>query len=528
VRPARAVLVAAFVAFVSLLTYLDILRFRDFAGDAWDIGTFSQALWSAVHGGLFMYNIEPFFGSGFPQHLSISFFAVHFSPSLALLVPIFAIWPHTETMYFIVHLLLLLPVFPVYFLAEKRLGEVPAILFAFAYLLYTPFFEIPSMEIEVLVFFFFSFALYFGIERKWTGFAICFVLGMFSVEYVAAIGLCMLAYLYLLHRDFSRKEFTLFGVLTALALVGMLSSPMIQGALGFNPSIAHGITSNNWKVLGASDVFQIPSRVLESPSSAVAALSADWLSKVAWLAFAFAPVLFLPFFFHKKGLIMGIGWVVPALFSNYYPYFSPVYAEYTLLIAFFVFPIGILALTDFYKKFEIKKQYYAVIPLFMLLMTCFITGASVPYFLFYSRTTESPHAALISSLLPLVPENGTILTTSDIFPHLTPSTNLYTIPDILVLTQGITGDGPIIIEHLKPQYVVVDCSLYENQTRPDVMVAVNQILNYTSHNHYGTIVLDQGFLLMGRNYTSPPLTYNATASYSPTCLSYAGSFLVTP
>jgi hypothetical protein len=135
---------------------------------------------------------------------------------------------------------------------------------------------------------------------------------------------------------------------------------------------------------------------------------------------------------------------------------------------------------------------------------------------------------MVDQLLPLVPENGTILTTSDIFAELPPTSNLWTIPSFNLSTVGEPNYGPEIISSLKPNYVVLDCSQYESVARPDVGFAINQMLNYTSHGSYGVYLFSYGFMVLERNYTEGPVLYQpaniAGADISATCQPYEWSF----
>lgn len=83
--------------YASVLAYLSILRHYTFT-DSWDLGTFSQAFWTAKEGMFFLHTTEPFFAKGFPEVLAKLYFATHFSPFLYILLPFFMLAPKPETL----------------------------------------------------------------------------------------------------------------------------------------------------------------------------------------------------------------------------------------------------------------------------------------------------------------------------------------------------------------------------------------------------------------------------------------------
>ncbi|MGC8609351.1 MAG: DUF2079 domain-containing protein, partial [Thermoplasmata archaeon] len=75
------------IAFSSLFSYYSILRYYSIDATGFDLGIYSSALFSAIHGGLFYTNL-----------INGSFLGNHFSPFMFLLVPAFFIYPHNVTL----------------------------------------------------------------------------------------------------------------------------------------------------------------------------------------------------------------------------------------------------------------------------------------------------------------------------------------------------------------------------------------------------------------------------------------------
>ncbi|MCJ7469449.1 DUF2079 domain-containing protein, partial [Candidatus Bathyarchaeota archaeon] len=68
-------------------SYFTIMKHYEFRSYAWDLGIFNQSFWTTLYEGRFFYNnvellVNP----------SGSFFGIHFSPILFLILPIYAVY----------------------------------------------------------------------------------------------------------------------------------------------------------------------------------------------------------------------------------------------------------------------------------------------------------------------------------------------------------------------------------------------------------------------------------------------------
>lgn len=108
---------------VLVYAYLSLIRHWHFTSNGYDLGIFDQAMWKysqflspeiTVHG----------------KHI----LGEHFHPILILFTPLYWVTPRAEVLLVIQALALSLAAFPVYFFAKSRLGRLPAIFAACAYL----------------------------------------------------------------------------------------------------------------------------------------------------------------------------------------------------------------------------------------------------------------------------------------------------------------------------------------------------------------------------------------------------------
>ncbi len=127
----RVLLWTAVCAFASGMSALAVLQQRAFETGRFDVGNLTQAVWSTAHG--------RFLEVTGLQGTQISRLGAHFDPIVALLAPLWWIWPHPSLLLVVQAVAVALGALPVYLLARKHLGSDWAGLgFALVYLLYPP------------------------------------------------------------------------------------------------------------------------------------------------------------------------------------------------------------------------------------------------------------------------------------------------------------------------------------------------------------------------------------------------------
>jgi uncharacterized membrane protein len=105
-----------------------VLRYRAFESGRFDLGNMTQAVWSTAHG--HPLSVTDVHGE------QISRLGAHFDPLLALLAPLWWLWPDPELLLVVQSVAIASGALPVFWLARKHLGaEWPAAALALAYLL---------------------------------------------------------------------------------------------------------------------------------------------------------------------------------------------------------------------------------------------------------------------------------------------------------------------------------------------------------------------------------------------------------
>ncbi|MBA3365497.1 MAG: DUF2079 domain-containing protein [Actinobacteria bacterium] len=127
--PARPLVYAGVAAFATGFSALATLRHEAFNSGRFDLGNMVQAVWSTSEG--HPLRITDLQGD------QISRLAAHFDPVLALLAPLWWLWPSPAALLVLQAATLSLGAFPVFWLARKHVGSDRAGgAFALAYLLY--------------------------------------------------------------------------------------------------------------------------------------------------------------------------------------------------------------------------------------------------------------------------------------------------------------------------------------------------------------------------------------------------------
>ncbi len=116
-------------AFAGGFAFLSIALDRSFRTARFDLGNMVQAVWSTAHGHLL--EVTDVHGH------QVSRLASHFDPILAVLAPLWRVWPSAEMLLTVQAVAVALGALPVYRLGRKHFESAPAgIAFACAYLLY--------------------------------------------------------------------------------------------------------------------------------------------------------------------------------------------------------------------------------------------------------------------------------------------------------------------------------------------------------------------------------------------------------
>jgi uncharacterized membrane protein len=129
--PAFAVWSAAF-AYAAFFGYHTIAFHRNVSTHSFDLGTFDNLHWNLVHGGP-LFKISPISGPTGASHLGYHANFIAFA-----IAPVYALYPHPETLLALQALLMGGAAIPLFVWARRHVGAWPAAIISCCYLLYPP------------------------------------------------------------------------------------------------------------------------------------------------------------------------------------------------------------------------------------------------------------------------------------------------------------------------------------------------------------------------------------------------------
>jgi uncharacterized membrane protein len=498
-------MVLAVVCYTIIFSYFTIERYMAFHAYAWDFGIFNQSFWTTTHnGGLFVSTVEQFLTNG----QTGIFFGTHFSPILFVLVPFYSVFSLPQTLLISQSFILALGAVPLYFFAKNALkNRVIAVVFSIAYLFYPLLQGVNWFDFHVQVFlplFFFS-TIYFLVKEKWLPYFLFIFLSLTVAENVPItvvfIGLyCFWRFRKQVFGALKARKFLdarlIAPVLTiVVALIWIFFAGWIRQTLfPFDPAYTQLYKAvDNWSVLGLKvdpnigrydDPIKLPlyliQGIIPGTYNTYGALTHDFWLKMFYVVLLFGPLLFLSF--RSSITAISLAWLVPAIFSNYRPYYMigdqfPAYPiafiflgaveavgkglpQFQLLyrlrslklkgpiriklsslksppLRFLRWLQGETSKASIPVKSSSLKHYAIVIFSVSLVFTVILSPISpvVPStvkkdFVFADYTLPVPddHTRNLMAIAALVPDTASILTTNTIFAHFSGRANAYAYP----------------------------------------------------------------------------------------------------
>jgi len=307
-------------------SYYSIMKHYSFRSYAWDIGILVQSIASATKGNLFINNVERYYSP------TGSYFGVHFSPILFLVVPFFYLAPKVETIFIIQSFILSLSAIPLYLLAKRCLNDrLTALLFLAAYLLNPSlqginWYHFPPQTFLPLLF---LSATYFLKKRKIVPFFTFILLALMTVEQTSFIVALYAIYVTWEVRDEFKKTFhskkvsagAIMPFITLIAaIVWAIFAQNVIYTLNPNPS-PELKAMRNFAILGVKSLNEIPAKIITNPNQVIKAIRYDFLEKIFYILLTFAPSGFLALL-KPLAILPALSWLFLSILSNHAPYYQ--------------------------------------------------------------------------------------------------------------------------------------------------------------------------------------------------------------
>ena len=441
------------IAYAITFSYFTCLKHYTFSSYPWDLGIFNQAFYSTLHGKLFYYTVENY------VNVEGSYFAIHFSPILFLLIPFYAINPRPETLLILQSCILALGALPLYLLAREVMKDKKsAFLTGLVYLLYPAIHGANWFDFHQQAFYpFLMFSMYyFFIKKRWIPYTLLTFLTLMVMEWSAFMVILLAANLLLMefgsnfYKSLKDKGISAFIrylvtkresiILTSTALLGVAwwyFVSYLQGLFPLNPTFKQVIRAiSTFRMLFGGErgdfqpLFSIPQYVLMYPQRAFDALLFDYHIKFLYIVLLLGPLLFIPL--RSRLFLSVVILLIPCLLANERLWYM-IGNQHPLHIIPFVF----LAFVDGFKSVNGRKLGRSLITaaLLFIISTSPISPMSHAFLgeaqlLWYpeSRLAVNEDVRLGHQLIDLIPANASVLATYTLFPHVSSRLNAYVIP----------------------------------------------------------------------------------------------------
>jgi uncharacterized membrane protein len=467
-------LYTAIVLYGILFSFLTILRYYSFKTGAWDMGIFTQSLWTTLYANKFFYHTCELF-----INPSGAFFGVHFSPILFFVLPFYRLVTAPETLLVIQSFFLALAAVPIYKLAKEYAGgRIVGLLFASLYLMYPAIQFVNWYDFHVQAFLplFFCFTIYYATKENWPRYLLFVFLSLTVEEHAAWIVAFIGVYIAWNYRrqilssirsnEPAGKKVLIVSIATILISGLWYWFTLWQRSTFFpiNPAaIGDFLGSTNFVILGAKDPLQIPWLVVTRPWNAIQALMFDSQYKLLYLALLFGPLACFSFK-APAALIPTVPWFAFSFLSQSIAHHT-LGNHYQAYLVAFIFAASVFGLgKNFLKTPSLKSIKGSVKKIVVFsLVFFFITSPLSPVMNFafpdYTYIGIGPHELQLNEALSVIPANASILTQNNLFPQVSQRVEAYVVPDPYI-TAG--SDSKILalrfvnqtIEHV--DYILLD------------------------------------------------------------------------
>lgn len=432
----EAILAIFIIIYIYYFSWFTINRNYNLYSSRYDLGNMVQTVYNSAFGRIFTMT-DPA-GTG-----TISRFAIHTDFFLALIAPIYRLFPFPETVLILQSAIISLGVLPLFLLAKKVLkNNLSALAIAVSYLFYPALqrANIYDFHAVTVVPTFILAAFYSAYFKKYPWFYLFAFLATSTKEEISLLVAAIGIYIYFKNRDKTRGALIFIsGITWFIFSVWYIIPHFRQGMSHFGVGFYSDYGESPGKIL--LGFMKQPLKVISTVFSK---------NRLLYLLQLFLPAGFLP--------IVGLPFILMALpewginlLSNV-TVMQSIYYQYTSGITPFIFIALIFGISFLNSRFKINKN---ILSIFLIIFT-----AAGSYFyspLPYSKTADwdsvkfpNQHAAAVTKTEKLIPETASISVTNNIAPHFANHREFYSFPNnynradyAVVLAEGFMESVPL-------------------------------------------------------------------------------------
>lgn len=423
----------AVTIYVLVFSYFTVLRHYCFQSSAWDLGIFTQSLYTtSFQGKLLGYTLEQ------PTvNPSGSFLGIHFSPILFLLVPLYRLAPFAETLLILQSIILAAGAVALYAISHHLLeNRFASLSLAISYLLYTPLHAVNWFDFHVQAFIplFFFLMYYFYVKKKYKTSFLFLILLLSTIEMMPVLVLPFGLYCLLSNRTNKRKVIYSLAIMCT-SIVFFLLASSVKAYLNPISSATYGA----WQIWG-SDYLQMLGNVVANPVEMLTYFfTAFPMEKMLYFLWLTVPLLFLPLHSTKEFILLVMPWIALVFLSTYTGYYAYHYAAFVIPQIFVSSVYGLKRISKLSNKSVMKEALIfrysewtliGIIIAFILISPFGIVPQAKQIYI-HGLPENTSHKEVLRQMLQLIPNNASVYTSFHIAPHLANRLELYahSVPD---------------------------------------------------------------------------------------------------
>lgn len=398
------IVILLMIAYAVYFSYFTILKHQTFHSTAYDLGIYMQYMWTTLHGHGILY----------APILESSCFGWHFQPILFFILPLYAVFPHAETLLVLQSVFLALGALPVYLIARDELGAKVGVAFAGLYLLYPALHGVNSFDfhpvalaIPILLFCFYMFK-----KRQYKWGMILAVLAMMCKENVTLVVIFMGFYWLWMER----KKGTASLKWRSLPREREVLYPLCLSVLGVI-----------WFVLAVNVIVPHFSLTGEYPwwldrfgdGNIFRNLLVDTNTKLLYLFHLFGPLLFTSLL-NPVTLLIGLPIFAQSLLTTVETMYSIGYQYSSTLIPWLfiasIYGIKWLSTIQGRNIQAIRTRFLYVLLPSTVVMALLVSPS--PIALNQNMPRLNSHHTTLQQAISLIPEDASVYTQNELFPHI--------------------------------------------------------------------------------------------------------------
>jgi uncharacterized membrane protein len=500
--PTWYVLGLSLALFIGFSIYTSVLHMR--------FGTTGADLGAYVH--MFTTTLEDkgwlLHGKYRASHPYGSYWGAHFSLTLLVFLPLFALVPSVYTLLVAKSFVLAASVVVLWLLARDRLESdrlagVVTVSYAFNPFLWSAWsFDFQEQVLIPPL----MFAAYYCYQKdRSLLFLLLFALVLFTNEFVIYPALGFLGGLVLAALVAGRLKQRGLAILGAFVLIGVaryVSSAVIDHFSQFGGLPTYVIAEPLQQAIqstGRVSLFDLAATVLSNPSLLIESATFAVEDKLLYFAAFMLPVLFLAVFDELSlGALapyLGFAWIFTGQAKAVYFEFG---AHYPLYLLPFVY-IGVIhALNRLSGRFEWTTPSRATFSglLSAVLVLCLVAGvASGGGHLTVPPDANEDHQEILQEAIDSIPENASLIAQNDIYPHVATRPNAS-----FIVSQGTFSAYERRWGEVTPEYILIDTQL--NPNAPWARTVQRTFADELGEE-YGLYRFQDGIQIFKRGYDGP-------------------------